>query len=292
MSIRTLRAHDWFHSDGFPIAVERRDPQGPFGPHAHEFSELVLITGGRGLHVTGGESWPLAAGDVFVIGGTRPHHYREMERLCLVNLLFQPRRLHWETADLKALPGYHALFTLEPAWRSRHRFRSRLHISPAELGTVTGYVDRLDEELRERRPAFGFLATAWFMLIVGYLSRCYGRAKNPDSRALLRIAEAITHLETHAAEPVNLESLAGIAHMSKRNFCRAFQAAMGSSPISHLIRLRVNRAAALLRRGGGSITDIAFDVGFNDSNYFARQFRQVLGLSPREYRGQQRRLGV
>ena len=51
--IRTLRKEDWFHSDGFPIVVARRDPQEPFGLHAHEFSEIVIITGGTGLHVTG-----------------------------------------------------------------------------------------------------------------------------------------------------------------------------------------------------------------------------------------------
>jgi AraC-like DNA-binding protein/mannose-6-phosphate isomerase-like protein (cupin superfamily) len=291
MAVRTLRTHDWFHPDGFPIAVERRDPQGPFGPHAHEFSELVVVTGGRGRHVTAGESWPLAAGDVFVIGGPRPHHYRDLESLCLINILFQPRRLHWDVADLKALPGYHALFTLEPAWRSRHGFRSRLHLGPEELGVVLGHVDRLDAELRARAPGFGALATAWFVQIVGYLARCYGKAKNPDARALLRIAEAITHLETHHAdEAIHLDALAGIAHMSKRNFNRAFHAATGCSPIAYLIRLRLNRAAALLRAGDDPVTDIAFRVGFNDSNYFARQFRQVLGLSPREYRRQQQKL--
>jgi AraC-like DNA-binding protein len=290
MTVRTLKTEDWFPADGFPIAVERRNPQGPFGPHAHAFSELVVVTGGHGLHVTAGESWPLAAGDVFVIGGPRPHHYREMERLCLINILYQPRRLHWDVSDLKALPGYHALFTLEPAWRSRHRFRSRLHLTPEELGVVLGHVDRLDEELRARTPGFGALATAWFLQIVGYLARCYGRAKNPDSRALLRIAEAITHLETHAEEEVNLDALSAIAHMSKRNFNRAFQAATGSSPIAYLIRLRLNKAAAILRRGDDPVTDVAFRVGFNDSNYFTRQFRQVLGLSPREYRRQHRKL--
>ena len=41
---RKLTRQEWFHSDGFPVAVERREPQGPFEPHSHEFSELVLVT--------------------------------------------------------------------------------------------------------------------------------------------------------------------------------------------------------------------------------------------------------
>jgi transcriptional regulator GlxA family with amidase domain len=132
---------------------------------------------------------------------------------------------------------------------------------------------------------------ALFMQIVAYLSRCYGRSRNPNSRALLRMAAAITHLETHFAEAVHLEELARMAQMSKRSFIRAFQAATGSSPISYLIEQRVNRAATLLRKEEGSITEIAFQVGFSDSNYFTRQFRKVFGVSPRDYRRKRGRVG-
>src|SRR4051794_40480032 len=77
--VRTLRKEDWFPADGFPLVVTRRDPQEPFGLHSHEFSEIVFITGGSGLHVCEDESWPLAAGDVFVIGGELAHDYQDMD---------------------------------------------------------------------------------------------------------------------------------------------------------------------------------------------------------------------
>ena len=248
--------------------------------------ELVIVTGGHGLHVTGRESWPLGAGDVFVISTGRPHNYEGMNNLSLINILFQPRKLHLDFLDLASLPGYHALFTLEPAWRKRHRFKSRLHLSLAELGHVLGLVDQLDRELKGRDAGFGFMATAAFMQIQGYLSRCYERSRGPDSKSLLRIAQAITHLETDVDKDTNLDELARIAGMSKRGFLRAFQAATNKSPIAYLIQLRINRAAGLLRRGDESVTDIAFRVGFRDSNYFTRQFRKVFGASPRDYRNQ------
>lgn len=282
--VRILKTEEWFHRDGFPIAVERRDPQEPFGLHAHEFMELVIVTGGHGLHVTGRESWPLGAGDVFVISTGRPHNYEGMDKLSLINILFQPKRLHMDFQDLASLPGYHALFTLEPAWRKRHRFKSRLHLSLAELGHVLGLVDQLDTELKSRPPGFGFMATATFMQMLGFLSRCYERSRNPDSKSLLRIAQAITHLETNLDRDTKLDDLAKIAGMSKRSFLRAFQAATNKSPIAYLIQLRVNRAASLLRRGNETITDIAFRVGFSDSNYFTRQFRKIFDVSPKAYR--------
>jgi AraC-like DNA-binding protein len=284
----TLKAKDWF-TNAFPLSVERRDPQPEFPPHKHEFSEVVFVTNGSGLHVTGKESWRLSAGDVFVIGGSRVHEYRELRNLGLINILFDPAKLRLQLADLPAVPGYHALFTLEPVWRTRHKFQSRLRLSPSELVTVLGFVDQLEVELKQRTAGFGFQATALFMQIVCYLSRCYSRFRSPDSRAMLRNAEAIAHLEANFAAPLNLDHLAGIAHMSKRSFIRSFQAATGNSPIAYLIELRVRHAARLLRQTGQSITEIAFEVGFNDSNYFTRQFRAVTGLTPRSYRLQQQR---
>lgn len=290
MSHAILKRKDWFQPDGFPIAVERRNPQEPFGLHAHEFAEIVIITSGHGIHITGEESYPLNTGDVFVIGGSRPHDYHSMERLCLVNILFQPEKLNLRAFDLRTLPGYHALFILEPAWRRRHQFNSRLRLSPPELIRLLELVDKLDEELKSRADGFKLMATATLMQIVGYLSRCFAGAKNQDSRALLRIGEAISHLESNFQQPIDLDQLAKTARMSKRNFMRNFQAAMGNSPIAHLVQLRVNHAAALLRRTDQTVTEVAFQVGFSDSNYFTRQFRKLVGVTPSQYRQQHAQL--
>ena len=281
---RTLHAKDWFHADGFPLAVERREPQEPFDLHVHDFSELVVVTGGQGMHKIENEAWPLSAGDVFVVKGDEAHEYCELDELNLINVLYLPDRLRWDLGDLVSLPGYHVLFTLEPQWRRRHQFNSRLHMLPAEMDHVLGLIDQLDAELKARAVGFGFMATALYMQLVGHLSRAYGRSRNPDSQALLRIAAAITHLETHYPEPVELDNLAELAHMSKRSFLRTFRAATGQSPIAYLIQIRVNRAADRLRTTNDAITDVAFAVGFQDSNYFARQFRQLMGVTPRDYR--------
>jgi AraC-like DNA-binding protein len=287
----TLKSSDWFGVDGFPIAVERRDPQEPFPPHNHEFSEIVIVTGGRGLHVlSGGGGWTLSAGDVFVLGGPRVHGYESLEDLRLINILYEPQKLVIEQADLARLPGYHAMFALEPRWRLRHQFKSRLRLAPRDLGVAVALADQLDAELKRRAPGFGYLSTAMFMQIIGFLSRSYGNLRNADSRRLLQIGSAIAHLESNLQNAMNLDDLANIAHMSKRSLTRAFHEATGLSPIAYLIQLRVNRAATLLRTTDDSITDIAFRVGFTDSNYFTRQFCHLTGVSPRRYRQKQTRV--
>ena len=54
--------------------------------------------------------------------------------------------------------------------------------------------------------------------------------------------------------------------------------------MDYLIRLRISKAAQILRREPLRIKEVSEAVGFRDSNYFSRQFRQVMGVSPRAYR--------
>ncbi len=281
---RVLKIDDWFHPDGFPISVERREPQTHFEPHAHEFAELVIVTGGRCLHVIGSDSWEMTAGDVFVVAGRSEHEYRDLENLRLVNILYQPERLKLALLDLPSVAGYHALFTLEPTRRNRQPGKSRLHLAGRELAQIVELTDRLELELKAREPGFGFMATATFMQLIGQLARCYGSSPTPDGKALLRIGEALSHLERGIHLDVNLEELAGIANMSPRSFLRVFQSATGTSPVAWVISQRISRACKLLRHTDRRVTEIAFDVGFNDSNYFTRQFRKITGVSPRDYR--------
>lgn len=282
--VRTLLKKDWFPEDGFPIVVEWRDPQEPFGLHAHEFSEIVIILGGRGMHITGEDSYELTAGDTFVIGGDRPHDYVNMQGLRLVNILFDPKDLPMSFCDLPSLPGYHALFMLEPAWRKRHRFSSRLQLSPADLLHASNMVRQLEMELENRESGFRAVATAQFLQLATFLSRCYSRSNGPQNQALLRIAAAITHLEQNYGEDITLADLVEMSGMSRRNFVRAFESSMGCPPITYLIRLRIRHACALLQQKDLNITEVAMQTGFNDSNYFSRQFRAIVGVSPRQYR--------
>lgn len=284
--ILNLRKEDFFKPVDSPIAMARRLPQWPFEIHSHEFCEIVFILGGHGLHITENEAYPVEAGDVFVITGSRSHGYKELDNLNLINIYYDPKDIHMPIHDLFTLAGYQALFTLEPAYRRQHRFESRLRLSADELAYVNKLIDVLDDELRNERKGYRFMVCAVFMQIIGYLSRCYERSPNIASQSLLRIGEAISYMETHYDCPITLGELAELACMSKRNFSRVFRKTMGYTPINYLTHLRLAKAADLLPQRQMNITQIAFHVGFQDSNYFTRQFHNIFGVSPRHYRNE------
>jgi AraC-like DNA-binding protein len=280
-----LKIRDWFHADGFPISVQRREPQKPFGRHSHEFAEIVIVRSGKGMHRTEQDTWELARGDAFVISGKTQHEYLNVKDLRLINILYQPDRIDMRLHDLNSIAGYHALFKLEPAQKKRRSpGNTRMRLEGRDLAKACTMVEQLESELDDRKPGFGFMATALFMSIIGFLSRCYGNSPAIDDRALLRIGEAMSRLESKFEEDLNLDNLAEIAHMSKRSFMRAFHSATGTSPHAWMISQRIQRASLLLRQSETRITEVAYDCGFRDSNYFSRQFKKFTGLSPRAYR--------
>ena len=76
-----------------PIRFIRRDPQIPYPLHTHDFSELVIILGGQGTHITKHSRFELFAGDIFVINGETAHGYENPKNLHLVNIMYRPELL-------------------------------------------------------------------------------------------------------------------------------------------------------------------------------------------------------
>jgi AraC-like DNA-binding protein len=101
------------------------------------------------------------------------------------------------------------------------------------------------------------------------------------NRRLLRARDA---MDRSFAEPLDVRTVAAVAHVSPAHFSRSFRAAFGESPHRYLQRRRVERSMFLLRETGRSVTDICFDVGFTSLGTFSRTFREILGESPSTYR--------
>jgi len=279
-----LKAANHFPDPQFRLHVMRLDKHHMATPHTHDFEELVVIVGGSGKHQVGREVYDISAGDVFVMLGGMHHCYPEANNLSLINLLYDTANLRLPLADLGTLPGYHALFQVEPRLRQRRHFKNRLKLGVDELDRLTAQIGELEAELRSRSGGSHFLATAHFMRIFGWLARAYTRIPAGQRRPLDQISRLLGYLEQHYAKPLSVEDLSKIARMSPSGLFRLFRHHVGRSPVDYLIRLRIGRAAEMLRRETARISEVSEAAGFADSNYFSRQFHRVMGMSPRTYR--------
>ena len=89
------------------------------------------------------------------------------------------------------------------------------------------------------------------------------------------------------AEPVQawtVDNMAAQVHLSRAQFMRVFQAALGQSPHQFVMQTRLRQAAVYLRQRSDSIVHIALAAGFQSETHFARVFKQQYGQTPRQYR--------
>jgi AraC-like DNA-binding protein len=107
------------------------------------------------------------------------------------------------------------------------------------------------------------------------------RQVEQSNRRLLRARDA---MDRAYAQPLDIPSLARIAHVSEAHFIRTFRATFGETPHRYLQRRRVERSMFLLRETDRSVTTICLEVGFTSLGTFSRTFREIVGESPSAYR--------
>ena len=90
-------------------------------------------------------------------------------------------------------------------------------------------------------------------------------------------------LAERLVEPPSLEELAAAVNLSPFHFARVFRRATGLPPHAWLKQRRLEQARALLKTGCTAVA-VAMQLGFADQSHLSRQFKQVYGVSPGEYR--------
>ena len=93
-------------------------------------------------------------------------------------------------------------------------------------------------------------------------------------------------IREHYAQEVTLSDMADAAGVSTFHLSRLFKKTMGMSPHQYLVEVRVHSAHALLAAGpqGPSLAEVAAAVGFSDQSHLTRQFKRILGTTPKKAR--------
>lgn len=98
------------------------------------------------------------------------------------------------------------------------------------------------------------------------------------------IRAAQEYIQTHCKKPLNIDDIAEQVNMSKRNFIRRFKQAVKITPADYIQRVKIEAAKKSLETGRASITDIIYDLGYNDIKTFRDTFKRVTGITPQDYR--------
>jgi AraC-like DNA-binding protein len=102
-----------------------------------------------------------------------------------------------------------------------------------------------------------------------------------------RFAAVMHYIEQHLQDNISVQQLANLACMSKPHFFRSFKQELGQSPLDFIVERRIEHAKSLLKKPATSVSEAAYQSGFNNLTHFSQQFKKSEGLTPSAFKQRQ-----
>ena len=139
--------------------------------------------------------------------------------------------------------------------------------------------------IAEHHDAPPFHLMGHLYLFIDYLSRSSSSQIATSGRVRdFYIKEALNYIEQNFQNDISVENIASFCGLNRTYFGRIFKETVGKSPQQFLLSYRMAKAAELLKLTELSISDIGNAVGYPNQLHFSRAFKNVYGVSPREWR--------
>lgn len=244
--------------------------------HRHDFYELTFVVDGSGIcqELRGDENRKHDMHRDYVIlrDGRIPHRTQDkpgtpLEQLIIIFDEAYLKRMPDHHLVLKALKGGEPLILNDPLYTRQLKplFREIL------------------KEMRDRSggrdsQVLGLLIRLLVLIIRGEGRNRDGRSRDP------RIERVLDHMRQNFFLNLSLPSAAELSNLSQRQFSELFKKETGKTFTEYLNTLRIDRAKEALKDSSLSITEIAFEIGYDDLSYFTRRFKASEGQTPRAYR--------
>lgn len=277
--------NDFSRSLGNVLFMRYSDDAQELTMHTHSnYIEIVIVLSGIAIHKVNEETYFTKKGDVFVIGSNTTHGFEQANAFCICSIMYDSNKLDRLHLDIKSSLGHQVRFMTKSNTKETDWFKSNLSLSLSETEHIKGVLDNMLTEQTEKLQGWKEMMDSYLRYLLVYLSRHCIPLKSEDKTEAIDIANSISYMEAHFKDNITVEEIACKSYMSTRHFSRIFHTIYHTSPGNYLILLRLQYACSLLKNSGLSISQIATDSGFNDANYFCRQFSKKLNVTPKEYR--------
>ena len=238
--------------------------------HTHSCAELFFILDGHGYFRTLYEEFPISVQDLLIVNANVPHT---------------------EISSMKSPLQYIVLGIVGLEAASSEEGYAMLHIYNGwtELNSC---VDLMLQESSKTLPGHEDVCRCLLEVVLIQLGRQQDLSfsgETPGPRASKECEFIRRYIDNHFKEDLTLDHLAELAHLNKYYLSHSFRREFGTSPINYLISRRVDESRFLLRKTDHPLSLIAEILGFSSLSYFSQCFRRVEGVSPTEYRNQNRK---
>lgn len=246
-------------------------------PHVHPFYDITYLISGECTCFVNHNIYRLSKGDLIIIPPGEIHRstFQGSTSVERYVLSFREEQLNW----IYSLTG------------------EKIVAQSLKTGVISipnkrrDYIEALLNKLLFENEGQDILSPAFIQAglleLLLFIIRCKKYESNVykeidvDNRLMQEIA---TYIYEHYNKKITLDDMAAKFHISRSYLSKKFKQATGFGFKEYLVNVRIKNACRMLLESNSSITDIAFECGFNDSNYFGDAFRRIKGVSPNKYR--------
>ena len=252
----------------------------------HDFFEIMYIFQGDGNFYIENKPYNVRVGDVCIIGSNRLHLLEALpqKETKIISIFFTPETIYHFGLDNLAFEYLHPFYI--------HDFQA-LNVIPAHTQQslmIFNLIKEMYMEFLNRKKYYQLAIKNLLCTILLIIARYYSNLKSFDKNLICemnvvhRLKNVFSFIQNHFDEHITNLQLSKIASMSPAYLCRFFKKATGMTLSDYILRCRIEKAKELLILDDLSVSQIAFQVGFESLNYFDRVFKKLVYSTPQEFR--------
>lgn len=166
-------------------------------------------------------------------------------------------------------------------------FKNKQFIIVKQCKESLNLFQKMEEEYRNcDQIGFNCIRSAMIDELMVSIYRSYLKNNNNDIEQNFTFDLLTENLENNLSHNWSVKEMADLGNMNVTQLTAKMKSEIGFSPFDYLIYLRIQKAMKLLKGSNQSITSIALDTGFYSSQHFSNSFRKIMGITPRDFRGQ------
>lgn len=241
--------------------------------HFHYYYEIYYVRSGKIRFYVNNSLYTLKSGDLMIIPPEMIHFVTYLSNCVRVNIYFKYEDLMED--GISFMPNFEEKFLRLVT----------IHIPRAYRDNMNTIIDSmLHEDTIDDSSTKTMLSLQLKQFLLSCNRYCVFDIAPDGYNEDEYILSAVQYINENYHTNITLTSLAEKAGLSPSYFSKKFKATTGSGMKEYLTYVRLNHASMELISTDHSITNVALNCGFSDSNYFKDSFKKMYGMSPRAYR--------
>jgi AraC-like DNA-binding protein len=254
--------------------------------HFHPEFEIMLVLQGTGIRFVGDSMERFQPGDLVFFGQGIPHFYRSDEEY------YERCSSH---KSLAIVLYFREDFLGESIWNMPDIGHLKKLISNSSRGIkfkglvkqkLVGQISNLDDHKDSLAKVIDLLSILQTMAEAKdyQVLSSRGFKHNLDEDECNRMNNVYQYIINNYSENPSLEDVARVAYMSATAFCRYFKSRTNKTYTQFLNEIKIGNACKFLIENKMSISQVCFEIGFNNFTHFNSQFKRIAGITPTQYK--------